>query len=112
VVERATRLSVRNGAISMLVAAAVLLVFNSGGLRAWARGLPGNTATDLLVEVADRWHAAMRGAGLAAAMTAVQDAVATFRDQGWPGGDIVSGRTTDIVSEDGAKAGQPRDLGR
>jgi hypothetical protein len=82
-VENATRQSVRKGVTSMLVAAAVLLVFNSAGLRSWARGLPGNAATDVLVEVADGWHGMMRRAGLTAATAAVQDAVAAFRDQEW-----------------------------
>jgi hypothetical protein len=91
-VESATRQSVRKGAVSMLVAATMLLVFNSGGLRTWARGLPGNAATDMLVEGTDRWHVMMQRAGMTKAITAVQDAVAAFRDQGWPGTGILSHR--------------------
>jgi hypothetical protein len=41
-VDSVTPQSVRKGVISMLVAAAVLLAFNSVGLRTWAHGLPGN----------------------------------------------------------------------
>jgi hypothetical protein len=89
-VESATRQSVRRGVIAMLVAAGVLLVFNSGGLRSWARGLPGNAATDTLVEGADRWHSIMRRAGLTKVMAAVQHAVAAFRSQGWPGTDMLA----------------------
>lgn len=101
VAELATRQSVRKGAVSMLVAAAMLLVFNSSGLRNWAHGLPGNAATDVLVEAADRWHATMRGAGLAAAMVVVRDAVAAFRDQGWSAPGIHSTRKTLIGNEGG-----------
>ena len=101
VAERATRQSVRKGAISMLVAAAILLVFNSTGLRTWAHGLPGNAATDVLVEAADRWHAAMQRAGLTSAMVIVRDAVAAFRDQGWPATNILSTRKPPDGNEDG-----------
>jgi hypothetical protein len=88
--ESMTRQAVRKGVTSMLVAAALLLVFNSGGLRIWARSLPGNAATDMLVEGVDRWHGMMQHAGFATAMTAVQDAVAAFRGQGWPDTDMLS----------------------
>jgi hypothetical protein len=86
--DEATRHSVRNGVISMLVAAAVLLVFNSAGLRTWAHGLPGNAATDVVVKSADWWHSVMQRAGVAAAMAAVRDAVAELRNQHWPDPDI------------------------
>jgi hypothetical protein len=91
--------SVRKGVISMLVAAAVLLAFNSVGLRTWAHGLPGNAAADMLVAGADRWHAMMRRAGLATAMMTVQDAVAAFRDQGWPVTSLPSSGRTRLADE-------------
>ena len=91
--------SVRNGVISMLVAAVVLLAFNSVGLRTWAHGLPGNAASDILVAGADRWHAMMRRAGLATAMMTVQDAVAAFRDQGWPVTSLTSAQKTRLANE-------------
>jgi hypothetical protein len=91
---------VRKGVISMLVAAAVLLVFNSAGLRSWARGLPGNPATDMLVVGADWWHSTMRRAGLTEAMAAVQDAVTAFRGQGWPGTDVLSAGKTHLAKEE------------
>ena len=95
-----TRQSVRKAAVSMLVAATMLLVFNSAGLRTWAHGLPGNAATDMLVAGVDGWHRLMQRAGLAGAMTAVQDAVAAFRDQGWPDADMLSARKTHLANDD------------
>jgi len=74
---------VRNAAVAMLVASLVLLVFNSTGLRSWLRDLPGNTATDILVERADQWHALMKGVGLTRPKAVVQDALSTFREADW-----------------------------
>lgn len=98
--ENATRQSIRRGVISMLVAAAVLLVFNSAGLRSWARGLPGNAVTDVLVEAADRWHGIMQRVGFATAMDVVQDAVAEFREQPWPGTDNLAVGNADVSRDD------------
>jgi len=78
-----TSRSIRDGIIIMTTAMLLLLVFNSGGLRTWARNLPGNSISDALVSCADSWHAYMQQVGTAAPKEAVQDAVAEFRRQGW-----------------------------
>jgi hypothetical protein len=74
---------VRNATVTMLVAAVVLLVFNSTGLKSWLRDLPGNRATDVLVERADQWHALMQRVGFTRPKVVVQDALSTFREADW-----------------------------
>ena len=81
--DRATRKSVRNGMLAMLVAMTVLLLFNSAGLRMWVRDLPGNAVTDQLVVVSSKWHEMMKRAGVAAPKAFVQEAIADLRDQSW-----------------------------
>lgn len=82
--ERAeTSRAIRDGIIAMLVAMLLLLVFNSAGLRSWARNLPGSTVSDVIVSCADRWHAVMREIGATVPKAAVQNAVSDFRDYEW-----------------------------
>lgn len=81
----ATIASVRNAGVTMIVAAAVLLVFNSTGLQSWTRNLDGNTMTDRWVAETDSWHEAMRRLGFAAPKAAVQTAVFEVREWAWSG---------------------------
>ena len=81
--EAETSRSVRDGIIAMTAAMLLLLVFNSGGLQGWARNLPGNDMSDLLVSYTDRWHDFMQQIGTASPKDAVQDAVSELRRYGW-----------------------------
>lgn len=82
--EDQTTQSVKHALVAMIVAAAVLLLFNSGGLRTWVRNLPGNSATDFLVQNTDRWHDGMKRLGTVAPKSVVQNVVADFRNSDWP----------------------------
>lgn len=79
----ATSRSIRDGIVAMATAMLLLLVFNSSGLQEWARNLPGNIMSDLIVSYTDRWHAFMQQIGTATPKDAVQTAVSEFRDYGW-----------------------------
>ena len=46
-----------------LIAAAMLLVFNAGGLAKWTQSLPSNAAYARLAEIASDWDQAMRRSG-------------------------------------------------
>ena len=88
IVQRAdpgTAATARYAARAMLVAFAVVLLFNSEGTARFARDLPGNAATDVLVDAADRWHGLMQRLGPARLGPAVRDAFARIHDLRWPG---------------------------
>lgn len=68
----------------MLVAFATQVLFNSEGIRHFTRDLPGNTATDVMVHAADRWHVLMQRLGPAQAGPAVRDAFTWIHDWRWP----------------------------
>ena len=46
-----------------LIAVAMLLVFNAGGLAKWTQTLPSNATNAGLAEAADAWHTALRDLG-------------------------------------------------
>ena len=79
--------SVCNTGVTMLVAVAVLFVFNSSGLRTWTRNLDGNTMTDRWVAEADNWHDLMARLGFASPKSAVQTAVNDMREWSWSSDD-------------------------
>lgn len=78
-----TSRTVRDGIVAMATAALLLLLFNSGGLQGWARNLPGNSVSDVLVSYADRWHSLMQRIGTATPKDTVQTVVSDFRQYGW-----------------------------
>lgn len=67
----------------MVTVMLLLLVFNSSGLQRWARDLPGNSLSDVLVHYADSWHGLMQQIGTAAPKETVQNALAEFRQYSW-----------------------------
>lgn len=77
------RSCVRDATIAMLVAALVLLVFNSKGLRSWLRDLPGSATTDVLVNRADQWHRLMGKIGFTAPRATLQNMMSEFRETNW-----------------------------
>jgi len=79
-----TLAAVRHAGVAMVVAALVLLVFNSTGLQTWTRNLPGNAVTDRWVNEADNWHGLMARLGFAAPKSMVQDVVVDVREVEWP----------------------------
>lgn len=80
-----TMCAVRHTGIVMLVACAVLLVFNSAGLQTWSRNLPGNAVTDQLADQADQWHDVMSQIGVATPKAILQSTVTEMREAEWPG---------------------------
>ncbi|HEU5018178.1 MAG TPA: hypothetical protein VFT69_09425, partial [Pseudolabrys sp.] len=70
----ASMANVRNTAVIMVIAFALFALFESEGIRHFARNLPGNAFTDILVRDADRWHALMERLGPAQVGPAVRDA--------------------------------------
>lgn len=61
--EATTYRAVRQALAAMVIAALILLVFNSDGLRTYARNLPDSQFTDQAVLLSDQWHALMRSVG-------------------------------------------------
>lgn len=78
-----TAANARVAATAMLIAFALFLLFESQGLRHFARDLPGNAVTDKMVEAADRWHALMLQLGPARVQPAVRDTFERLRDIRW-----------------------------
>ena len=78
-----TAANARGAALAMLIAFALFLVFESEGLRHFTRDLPGNAATDVMVDAADRWHALMLRLGPAHVAPAVWDAFERLREARW-----------------------------
>ena len=73
----------RRAAIAMLIAFAVFALFESEGIRHFARDLPGNAFTDVLVRGADHWHALMERLGPARLQPAVRDGFGWLRHIRW-----------------------------
>lgn len=75
--------NVRAAGIAMLIAFALMAVFNSGGLRSYARDLPDGWIADELVVRADQWHDLMQTLGPAHAGPAVRQAFERIRKIRW-----------------------------
>ncbi len=70
-------------AVAMLIAFALFALFDSEGIRHFTRDLPGNAATDVLVNVADEWHGAMVRFGPAKLGPAVRAQFECLHDLQW-----------------------------
>lgn len=73
----------RSAAIAMLIAFALFALFDSEGIRHFTRDLPGNAATDALVDVADEWHGLMERLGPAQVGPAVREQFERLHDLQW-----------------------------
>lgn len=78
-----TMTNVRRAGIAMLIAFALMAVFNSSGLKSWARDLPAGWVADEAVAGADAWHALMVELGPAAVRPAVHEAFEGLRLVRW-----------------------------
>jgi hypothetical protein len=78
-----TAANVRTATVAMLTAFALFGVFGTQGIAHFARDLPGNAATDVLVRVADRWHALMLDLGPGRVEPALRNAVEWARALHW-----------------------------
>ncbi|MGE0564020.1 MAG: hypothetical protein AB7O50_05845 [Pseudolabrys sp.] len=76
--------NVRVATRAMLIAFAMFALFGSQNMRHAARDLPGNAASDLLVNAADRWHNTMLALGPAHARNHARDMLDKFRMAQWP----------------------------
>lgn len=73
----------RKATVAMLVAFAMFAVFSSEGATRFARNLPGNALTDILVNTADAWHSLMDDLGPARLAPAVRDAFEHLHGLSW-----------------------------
>jgi len=78
-----TMTNVRRVGIAMFVAFALMAVFNSSGLRSWARDLPPGWVADQAVAGADAWHALMVELGPAAVRPAAHALLESIRAIAW-----------------------------
>lgn len=78
-----TMRNVRRAGVAMLVAFALMAIFNSSGLSSWARDLPPGWIADEAVAAADAWHALMIELGPASVQPALRDAVEFARKRSW-----------------------------
>lgn len=79
-----TRANVRVAIGAMLIAFAIFALFGSADMRHAARNLPGNAVSDVMVDAADHWHAAMERLGPAKLRDIVRNAIDDFRMAQWP----------------------------
>lgn len=73
----------RKATAAMLVAFALFAIFYSEGAARFARNLPGNALTDVLVNTADAWHDLMNGLGPARLAPAIRDAFERLHGLSW-----------------------------
>ena len=78
--QQKTRSTVRQAMASMILASLILLVFNSDGLRSYARDLPPSRLSDQLVLAADNWHQLMQSIGATRPKELVRQLVAELRE--------------------------------
>jgi hypothetical protein len=87
----------RAAGMVMAIAFALMALFNSGGLKSWARDLPEGWLADEAVMRADQWHALMVAWGPAEVRPAVHRAFDRWRELRWPGS--ASGADPEAESE-------------
>lgn len=78
-----TGANVRASALTMLIAFALMALFNSSEFRSFTRDLPGNWLTDQLVMYSDQWHELMLALGPAHARPAVRDVFDNIHEIRW-----------------------------
>ena len=78
-----TSANVRASGFAMLIAFALMALFNSSDLRSFTRDLPGNWLTDQMVMYSDQWHELMLALGTAHARPAVRDMFDDLHEMRW-----------------------------
>jgi hypothetical protein len=78
-----TRANVRRVAHAMLIAFALMALFNSSGLRSYVRDLPPGWIADQAVAGADGWHELMVALGPAELRPAVRELFESVRELQW-----------------------------
>jgi hypothetical protein len=78
-----TMTNVRRAGIAMLIAFALMALFNSTGLRSWARDMPPGWVADQAVAGADAWHALMVELGPASVRPIVHGVLEDLRKTQW-----------------------------
>ena len=78
-----TMAMVARGMRIFMLAAALLLVFNSASLRSAVRDLPANMVTDRLVLSADVWHGWMEAVGAAGVAPELRRPFEALRELTW-----------------------------
>ena len=73
----------RKTTMAMLAAFALFAVFYSQGATTFARNLPGNALTDVLVNTADAWHDLMLDLGPAHLSPTVRDFFERLHSLSW-----------------------------
>ena len=82
--ERAiTASNIRRGLGAMLIAVVFLAFLNSNGFTTYARDLPGNAFSDLVVAMADQWNELMSAAGLTTVADDIREIFLSFKEMEW-----------------------------
>ena len=79
-----TAVNVRTATWAMAIAFVIFAVFGSADMRHTSRNLPGNAVSDVLIEAADGWHAAMERLGPARLREIARGTLDDFRMAQWP----------------------------
>ena len=78
-----TSKSVRAVVIAMAITFVMLLVFNSDGLRSWARDLPQGSLSDSVIVATEAWHQQMETIGFSAPKKIVRGWMERIRELEW-----------------------------
>jgi hypothetical protein len=78
-----TMTNVRRAGIAMLIAFALMALFNSTGLRSWARDMAPGWVADQAVAGADAWHALMVELGFASLRPIAHGVLEDLRKTQW-----------------------------
>jgi hypothetical protein len=73
----------RVAGFAMLIAFALMALFNSGELRSFTRDLPGSWLADQMVVYSDQWHELMLALGPAHARPAMHELFDGLREMRW-----------------------------
>ncbi|MEL6288887.1 MAG: hypothetical protein AAFQ35_08930, partial [Pseudomonadota bacterium] len=88
------------------VAALVLLVFNSAGLRTWTQNLEHGAFTEAWAREAEHWHDLMQRLGFALPASIIEGQVDAWREARWGSATIDEAGDADALATDDA-AGDP-----
>jgi len=78
-----TKANVRTIRLVMLIAFALMALFNSSDLRSFTRDLPDHWVSDRLVLMSDQWHELMLALGTAHAQPIIRELFDELREMRW-----------------------------
>lgn len=75
--------NVRRAIGGILIAIFLLAIFNSEGFTIYARDLPGNAFSDMVVAAADQWNELMTDLGLTRVAENIREAFLNLKETQW-----------------------------